>query len=64
MGSIEAAYSPEPTRNPFRYLRSVWRIIRLDPEETTDDAAVVELAFARSKIGRRFARWEETISSR
>jgi ubiquinone biosynthesis protein Coq4 len=62
MESIEAAYSPEPTRNPFRYLRSVWRLVRLDPEETLDDAAVVELAFARSKFGRRFARWEETLA--
>jgi ubiquinone biosynthesis protein COQ4 len=60
--SIEHAYSPEPTKNPFTYLRSVWRLIRLDPEKTTDDAAVVELAFARSKVGRRFARWEETLA--
>jgi ubiquinone biosynthesis protein COQ4 len=53
------AYSADPTRNPLRYLRAVWRLVRRDPETTTDEAAIVELGFARSKLGRRFARWEE-----
>jgi hypothetical protein len=46
-------------RNPLRYLLAVWRVIRRDPETTTDEAAVVEMGFARSKLGRRFARWEQ-----
>ncbi len=63
MASTTYGYSAEPTRNPFRYLRAAWRLVRLDPETTTDDAAVVELGFARSKIGRRFARWEVVVDS-
>jgi ubiquinone biosynthesis protein Coq4 len=52
-------YSARPTRNPLRYARAVWRLVRRDPETTTDEAAVVELGFARSRLGRRFARWEQ-----
>lgn len=55
------AYSAEPTRNPFRYVRAVWGVIRKDPTEATADAAVVEIGFARSRWGRRFARWESAI---
>jgi len=55
-------YSARPTRNPFRYGLAVWRIIRRDPEEVTDEAAIVEMGFARSKLGRRFARWEDAIA--
>lgn len=56
------AYTASPTRNPLRYLQAVWRLIRRDPETTTDEAAIVEMGFARSKLGRRFARWEEVTS--
>lgn len=59
MASSAYAYSAEPTRNPLRYLRAVWRLVRRDPETTTDEAAIVEIGFARSRLGRRFARWEE-----
>lgn len=55
------AYSARPTRNPLRYARAVWRLIRRDPETTTDEAAIVEMGFARSKLGRRFARWQEVV---
>jgi len=55
------AYSARPTRNPFRYASAVWRLIRSDPTESTADAAVVEIGFARSRLGRRFARWGETV---
>jgi len=54
-------YSARPTRNPFRYARALWRLVRRDPTTTTDDAAVVEIGFARSRLGRRFARWGETV---
>jgi ubiquinone biosynthesis protein COQ4 len=57
------AYSGEPTKNPFRYAAALWRIVRRDPTETTADAAIVEIAFARSRLGRRFARWQETVEA-
>ncbi|MDJ0866488.1 MAG: Coq4 family protein [Myxococcota bacterium] len=56
------AYSAQPTRNPFRYAAAVWRLIRRDPAEATSEAAIVEIGFARSRLGRRFARWGETVS--
>jgi ubiquinone biosynthesis protein Coq4 len=55
------AYSARPVRNPFRYAAAVWRLIRDDPAESTADAAIVEIGFARSRFGRRFARWQETV---
>lgn len=55
-------YSAEPTKNPFKYMAAAWRLVRGDPTESTDDAAIVEIGFARSKLGRRFARWEQTIA--
>jgi ubiquinone biosynthesis protein Coq4 len=39
----------------------VWRLIRSDPAESTADAAIVEIGFARARFGRRFARWQETV---
>ena len=63
MESADYAYSARSTRNPFRYVLAVWRVIRRDPTETTDEAAIVEMGFARSRLGRRFARWEETVAS-
>lgn len=56
-------YTAQPTRNPIRYLGAVWRLVRNDPAESTEDAAIVEIGFARSRLGRRFARWEEAIES-
>ena len=63
MASTDYAYSARPTRNPLRYALAVWRLIRNDPSETTPEAAIVEIGFARSKIGRRFARWEEMLAA-
>ena len=57
----EYAYSGKPVRNPLRYAAAIWRLVRSDPAESTADAAVVEIGFARSKLGRRFARWQETV---
>ncbi|MGH0028746.1 MAG: Coq4 family protein [Myxococcota bacterium] len=62
MSTPSYRYSAEPTRNPLRYARAVWRLVRRDPETTTDEAAVVEMGFARSKLGRRFARWEQVVA--
>ena len=55
------AYKSAPTRNPFRYLLAVWRVVR-DPSDTYE-AGIVELGFARSRLGRRFARWEEIVET-
>jgi ubiquinone biosynthesis protein Coq4 len=63
MDTAQARYSGEPTRNPFRYAMAAWRLVRNDPSESTDDAAIVEIGFARSRLGRRFARWEETVEA-
>ncbi len=59
MGASGYQYSADPPRNPLRYLQALWRVVVRDPETTTREAAVVEMGFARSKLGRRFARWEE-----
>jgi ubiquinone biosynthesis protein Coq4 len=61
MASTPYGYSAEPTRNPLRYARAIWRLLLHDPETTTADAAIVEIGFARSKLGRRFARWESVV---
>jgi ubiquinone biosynthesis protein Coq4 len=55
------AYSSEPTSNPFRYLLAVWRTLR-DPTDTYE-VAIVEMGFARSRLGRRFARWEDVLDA-
>lgn len=55
-------YSARPTRNPLRYGLALWRLVRRDPEQTTDEAAIVEIGFARSRLGRRFARWDQTLA--
>jgi len=57
------SYSAHPVRNPIRYALAVWRLVRSDPAKSTDEAAIVELGFARSRIGRRFARWEQTTAA-
>jgi ubiquinone biosynthesis protein COQ4 len=60
--SAQHAYASNPTRNPLRYALAVWRVVRSDPTKTTAEAAIVEMGFARSRLGRRFARWEEMSS--
>lgn len=60
-------YSPRATRNPLRYAGAVWRFLRrdlaagLDPQGL-EDAATIQMGFNRSKLGRRFARWEEAVA--
>ena len=55
------AYSGRPTRNPFRFLLALWRTVR-DPSNTKE-VAIVEIGFARSRLGRRFARWQVTLDA-
>lgn len=56
-------YSSRPTRNPFRYLRAIWRLVRNDPSQELDSAAIVEIGFVNTRLGRHFARWPEVIAS-
>lgn len=63
MASRSHSHSAEPTRDPFRYVRAVWRLVRSDPSQSSDDAAIVEIDFARSRWGRRFARWEDAVEA-
>jgi len=62
MPAQEYAYSALATKNPFRYALALWRFMR---SKTDDDiiseVAIIEIGFARSRFGRRLARWEETI---
>ncbi|MGH0035254.1 MAG: Coq4 family protein [Myxococcota bacterium] len=62
MDASDYSYSARPTRNPLRYAQAVWGLIRKDPEDSTPEAAIVEIGFARSRLGRRFARWDEAIA--
>ena len=57
MTEIRARYSSVPTRNPLRWALAAWRVSR--DLTNTDEAAIVEIGFGRSRLGRRFARWEE-----
>ena len=50
-------YSSAPTRNPLRWLLAAWRVSR--DLTNTNEAAIVEIGFSRSWIGRRFAGWRQ-----
>ena len=50
-------YSSEPTRNPFRWILAAWRVSR--DLTNTNEAAIVEIGFSRSRFGRRFAGWRQ-----
>ena len=56
-------FSANPTRNPLRYGLAVWRLIRNDPSQLVTEAAIVQMGFSRSRLGRRFARWEEVAET-
>jgi len=55
------AYSSRPSRNPLRFLLAVSRVVR-DPSNT-NEVAIVQMTLAFSRLGRRFARWEEVIET-
>jgi ubiquinone biosynthesis protein COQ4 len=61
MGEQPYAYSGRPTRNPFRFGLAVWRWTR--DIGNTDEAAIVEIGFARSRLARRFARWNVVVDA-
>jgi ubiquinone biosynthesis protein Coq4 len=60
MNEIPYAYSAQPSRNPFRVLLALWRSFR--DLTNTEEVAIVEIAFARSRPARRFARWDQVIA--
>ena len=62
MPAANYAYSAKSTRNPLRYALALGRFMR---SKTDDDiiseVAIIEIGFARSRFGRRLARWGKTI---
>lgn len=54
-------YSARPTRNPLRFLLAVWRATR--DLTNTREAALIEMTVSRTRLGRRFARWEEVAAT-
>ncbi len=63
MTATESEFTASPTRNPLRYGLAVWRLIRNDSSQMVAEAAIVQMGFSRSRIGRRFARWEEVAET-
>lgn len=59
MNDAGYAYSAQPSRNPFRVVLALWRSFR--DLSNTDEVAIVEIAFARSRSARRFARWDQVL---
>jgi ubiquinone biosynthesis protein COQ4 len=57
MSEAAYQYSSQPTRNPFRWLLAAWRVSR--DLTNTHEAAIVEIGFSRSGLGRRFAGWQQ-----
>ena len=53
-------YTSEPTRNPVRWLMAAWRVSR--DLTNTNEAAIVEIGFSRSRLGRRFAGWGQVAA--
>lgn len=47
-------------RNPLRVLLAFWRVTK--DIRNTYEGAIVEMAFARSRFTRRWARWDEVIA--
>jgi ubiquinone biosynthesis protein COQ4 len=63
MNTNEYEYSSSPTKNPFRYLLAVWRLMSWDSDDAiTEEAAIVEIGFARSRLGRRLSRWDDVLA--
>ena len=62
MTQVQYGYSATPTKNPFRFALALWNFMT---RETTDqnvgEVGIIEIAFARSRLGRRLARWDRTI---
>jgi ubiquinone biosynthesis protein Coq4 len=48
---------PNRIKNPFRVARAVWRVTK--DLSRTEDAAIVQIAFAQSRRFARFAQWDK-----
>ena len=53
-------YSAAPTRNPLRWLLAAWRVTK--DLSNTNEAAIVEVGFSRSRFGRRYAGWNQAAA--
>ncbi|MDE0887503.1 MAG: Coq4 family protein [Myxococcota bacterium] len=53
-------YSSKPSANPFRWLLAAWRVSK--DLTNTNEAAIVEIGFSRSRLGRRFSGWRQTTN--
>ncbi len=47
----------KPTRNPIRIAAAAWRLVR--DLSRTEDATLVEMTFMKSRMLRKYARWNE-----
>ncbi len=47
----------KPTRNPLRIVAAAWRLTK--DLSQTEDATLVEMTFFKSRLFRRYARWDE-----
>jgi ubiquinone biosynthesis protein COQ4 len=62
MSPSKYAYSAESTKNPLRYGLALWRFLRSDTDDNIiSEVAIIEIGFARSRFGRRLARWEVVL---
>ena len=61
MSDVTYLYSSNDVRNPFRNALALWRAIR-NPANAYE-AKLVEIGFASSRFGRRFARWRDVAET-
>jgi ubiquinone biosynthesis protein COQ4 len=50
-----------PTSNPFKIAAAAWRLIK--DLSNTEDALLVEMTFFRSRMFRKYARWDEAAAA-
>lgn len=51
----------QPTSNPFKIAAAAWRLVQ--DLSNTEDAALVEMTFFKSRMFRKYARWEEAATA-
>jgi ubiquinone biosynthesis protein Coq4 len=56
-GGVKLETVHKPTRNPFRIAAATWRLIR--DLTRTEDAAIVEMTFMKSRFLGKYARWDD-----
>jgi ubiquinone biosynthesis protein Coq4 len=62
MPAPDYAFSADSTRNPLRYALALLRFLRSDTDDDIiPEVAIIEIGFARSRFGRRLARWDVVL---